>query len=80
VVLDSVKESRFEDREWEAAKSFDAKAKKRCAELGLTVIDVPEAEIQKARAMMKPAWDAWLKRTGPEGTRALELALKALGR
>ncbi len=80
VVLDSVKESRFEDREWEAAKSFDAKAKQRCAELGMTVIDVPEAEIQKARSMMKPAWDAWLKRTGPEGKRALELALKALGR
>ena len=48
VVLDSVKESRLEDREWEAAKSFDAKAKQRCGELGMTVIDVPENEIQKA--------------------------------
>jgi TRAP-type C4-dicarboxylate transport system substrate-binding protein len=80
VVLDSVKESRFEEREWEEAKAFDAKAKRRCAELGMTVVDVPEAEIEKARKMMKPAWDAWLKRSGPEGQRALELALKALGR
>jgi len=80
VVLDSIKESRFEDKEWEDAKAFDAKAKKRCAELGLTVVDVPQAEIEKARKMVKPAWDAWLKRSGPEGKRALDLALKALGR
>ena len=80
VVLDSVKESRFEDKEWEDAKAFDAKAKTRCAELGMTVVDVPQAEIEKARKMVKPAWDAWLKRTGPEGARALDLALKALGR
>ncbi len=80
VVLDSIKESRFEDQEWENAKAFDARAKKRCAELGMTVVEVPQAEIDKARSMIKPAWDGWLKRTGPEGKRALELALKALGR
>ena len=80
VVLDSIKESRFEDQEWENAKAFDARAKKRCAELGMTVVEVPQAEIDKARNMIKPAWDGWLKRTGPEGKRALELALKALGR
>ena len=80
VVLDSIKESRFEDKEWEDAKAWDARAKKRCAELGMTVVDVPQAEIDKARNMIKPAWDGWLKRTGPEGKRALELALKALGR
>lgn len=80
VVLDSIKESRFEEKEWEDAKSWDARAKKRCAELGLTVVDVPQEEIMKARQMAKPAWDAWLKRTGPEGKRALELATKALGR
>lgn len=80
VVLDSIKESRFEDKEWEDAKAFDARAKKRCAELGMTVVEVPQAEIDKARSMIKPAWDGWLKRTGPEGKRALELALKALGR
>ncbi|MCX5906461.1 MAG: hypothetical protein NTY64_04530 [Deltaproteobacteria bacterium] len=43
-------------------------------------MDVPQVEIEKARKMMKPAWDAWLKRSGPDGQRALELALKALGR
>ena len=80
VVLDSIKESRFEDKEWEDAKAWDARAKKRCAELGLTVVDVSPAEIEKARTMMKPAWDAWLKRSGPEGKRGLDLALKALGR
>lgn len=80
VVLDSIKESRFEDKEWEDAKAFDARAKKRCAELGMTVVEVPQAEIDKARNMIKPAWDGWLKRTGPEGKHALDLALKALGR
>jgi TRAP-type transport system periplasmic protein len=80
VVLDAVKESRFEDKEWEDAKAWDAKAKARCAELGLTIVDVPAAEIEKARKMVKPAWDNWLKRTGAEGQRALDLAAKALGR
>jgi len=80
VVLDSIKESRFEDKEWEDAKAWDARAKKRCTELGMTVVDVPRAEIEKARKMVKPAWDAWLKRTGPDGQRAFELAQKALGR
>ena len=80
VVLDAVKESRFEDKEWEDAKAWDARAKKRCAELGMTVVDVSPAEIEKARKMIKPAWDNWLKRTGAEGKRALELAGKALGR
>lgn len=80
VVLDSVKESRWEEKEWEDAKSWDAKAKQRCAELGMTVVEVPSAEIEKARKMIKPAWDNWLKRTGPEGKRAMDLALKALGR
>jgi TRAP-type C4-dicarboxylate transport system substrate-binding protein len=80
VFLAAVKESHFEDKEWEDAKAWDAKAKKRCAELGLTVVDVSPAEIEKARKMVKPAWDNWLKRTGAEGQRALDLAAKALGR
>jgi TRAP-type C4-dicarboxylate transport system substrate-binding protein len=80
VVLDAVKESRFEDKEWEDAKAWDSRAKKRCAELGMTVVDVSPAEIEKARKMIKPAWDNWLKRTGAEGQRALDLAGKALGR
>ena len=80
VVLAAVKESRFEDKEWEEAKAWDARAKKRCTELGLTVVDVSPAEIEKARKMVRPAWDNWLKRTGPEGQRALDLAAKALGR
>jgi TRAP-type C4-dicarboxylate transport system substrate-binding protein len=79
-VKDALKESRFEDKEWEDAKALDANAKKRCTELGMTVVEVPQAEIVKARSMMKPAWDAWLKRTGDDGKRAVDLALKALGR
>jgi hypothetical protein len=43
-------------------------------------VDVPGAEIEKARKMVKPAWDNWLKRTGAEGQRAMDLAAKALGR
>ncbi len=80
VVKDAFKESRFEDKEWEDAMALDANAKKRCAELGMTVVEVSEEEITKARNMMKPAWDAWLKRTGKDGKRAVELAEKALGR
>ena len=48
--------------------------------LGMTVVEVSQAEIDKARNMMKPAWDNWLKRTGQDGIRAIELANKALGR
>ncbi len=80
VVLDAIKESRFEDKEWEDAKAWDARAKKRCAELGMTVVEVAPEEIAKARKMVKPAWDNWLKRSGAEGKRALDLATKALGR
>ena len=79
VVLDSIKESRFEDKEWEDAKAWDARAKKRCAELGMTVVEVAQAEIDKARKMVKPAWDDWLKRSGAEGKRALELATEGPG-
>lgn len=80
VVWDSLKEVRFEEKEWEDAKALDANAKKRCIELGMTVIEVSKEEIAKARKAVKPAWEAWLKRTGPEGKKALELATKALGR
>ena len=80
VVLDAVKESRFEDKEWEDAKAWDAKAKQRCAELGLTIVDVSAGGDRESPKMVKPAWDNWLKRTGAEGQRALDLAAKALGR
>jgi TRAP-type C4-dicarboxylate transport system substrate-binding protein len=80
VVLDSLREIRFEDRMWEDAASWDARARKRAVELGMTVVDVPQPEIERARGMARHAWDAWLKRTGAPGKRALDLALKALGR
>ncbi len=76
----ALKESRFEDREWEDAITWDVRAKKRVVELGMTVIDVPKVEIDRARKLSKPASEVWLKRTGPDGQRALELAQKALGR
>ena len=78
--MDSLKDVCFEAKDWEDAKDLDANAKKRCAELGMTVIEVAKNEISKAREMAKRAWEAWLKRTGPEGKKAMELALKALGR
>lgn len=80
VVKDSLKEVRFEDKEWEDAIAWDARSKKRVQELGMTVVDVPKSEIEKARKLVKPAWDTWVKRTGAEGRRAMEMAMKALGR
>jgi len=80
VVKDSFKEVRFEDKTWEDAISWDNKAKKRVQELGMTAVDVPKAEIEKARKLSRPSWDIWLKRTGPDGKKAMEIALKALGR
>jgi TRAP-type C4-dicarboxylate transport system substrate-binding protein len=80
VVSNSLKEVRFEDKSWEDAISWDNKAKKRVQELGMTVIDVPKEEIEKARKIARPSWDLWLKRTGADGKKALEIALQALGR
>jgi len=80
VVLDSLREIRFEERMWEDTVAWDARAKKRAVELGMTVVDVPPTEIERARMQARSAWNAWLKRTGAQGKRALDLALKALGR
>lgn len=80
VVLDAVKESRLEERNWEEAKAWEERARKRVQELGMTVIDPPKEEIAKARELSRAAWDTWLRRAGPESKRAMETALKALGR
>jgi TRAP-type C4-dicarboxylate transport system substrate-binding protein len=80
VVLDAVKETNLEDKEWGDAIAFDERVRKRLPELGMTVVDPPKEEIAKARAAAKGAWDTWLARTGPDGKRGFELALKALGR
>jgi TRAP-type transport system periplasmic protein len=79
-VLDALKAVRFEDKEWEDAIAWDSQARKRIQELGMTVVDPPKAEVDKARQVARQTWDAWVKRTGEPGKRALELALKALGR
>src|SRR5262245_18850447 len=78
--LDAMKETRYEDKEWEDASAWDAKARQRCAELGMTVVDPPKEEIEKARKLARTGWDTWLTRTGADGKRGFELALKALGR
>ncbi|MBI3635175.1 MAG: TRAP transporter substrate-binding protein DctP [Candidatus Rokubacteria bacterium] len=80
IVLDAVKETNLEEKEWADAIAFDERVKKRLPELGMTVVDVPKDEIAKARTVAKEAWDTWLKRTGADGKRGLDLALKALGR
>ena len=49
-------------------------------EIGMTIIDPPKEEIEKARKLAHGAWDIWLSRTGADGKRGFELALKALGR
>jgi TRAP-type transport system periplasmic protein len=80
VVLDSLKEVRFEDKEWEDAKAFEERALKRFPEIGMTVVNPSKEEIEKARKASHAAWDTWLARSGPDGKRGMELALKALGR
>ncbi len=80
VVSASFKEIRFEDKTWEDAISWDTKAKKRVQELGMTAVDVSKAEIEKARKLSRPSWDIWLKRTGADGKKAMEIASQALGR
>jgi TRAP-type transport system periplasmic protein len=80
VLLDSIKEMRFEDKEWEDAKAMDERTRKRVVELGMTVIDPSPEEIAKARQASSVAWESWLKRTGENGKRAMGIALKALGR
>ena len=74
------KDSRLEDKEWEDAAAWDAKARQRCAELGMTVVDPTKDEIEKARKLARAGWDIWLTRTGADGKRGMDLALKALGR
>jgi TRAP-type C4-dicarboxylate transport system substrate-binding protein len=80
VVLDSLKEVRFEDKEWEDAKAFEERALKRFPEIGMTVVNPSKEEIEKARKASRAAWDTWLTRSGADGKRGMDLALKALGR
>ena len=80
IVLDALKEVRFEDKEWEDAKAFEERALKRFPEIGMTVVNPSKEEIEKARQLSRAAWDTWLSRSGPDGKRGMELALKALGR
>jgi hypothetical protein len=46
----------------------------------MTIVDPAREEIEKARKIARAAWDTWLTRTGADGKRGLDLALKALGR
>ena len=79
-ILDGVKESNLEEKEWADAIAFDERVRKRLPELGMTVVDPPKDELDKARKAARSVWDTWLTRTGADGKRGLELALKALGR
>jgi TRAP-type C4-dicarboxylate transport system substrate-binding protein len=80
VVLDALREVRFEDKEWEDAKAFEERTLRRFPELGMTVVNPAPAEIEQARKLARATWDTWLGRTGADGKRGMELALKALGR
>ena len=46
----------------------------------MTIVEPPKEELDKARKAAKGSWDTWLQRTGADGKRGLDLALKALGR
>jgi TRAP-type transport system periplasmic protein len=80
VVLDATKETNLEEKEWADAAAFDERVRKRLPELGMTVVDPSKDELEKARKLARAAWDTWLSRTGADGKRGLELAMKALGR
>ena len=80
VVLDAIKETNLEEKEWADAIAADERTRKRLPELGMTIVEPSKDEIEKARKAAKAAWDTWLSRTGADGKRGLELALKALGR
>ena len=79
-LTDGIREVRLEDKEWEDAKAFEERALKRFPELGMTVVNPAPAEIETARKLARAVWDTWLARTGADGKRGMELALKALGR
>jgi TRAP-type transport system periplasmic protein len=80
VVLDTLKDTGLEDKEWADAAAADDAVRKKLPQLGMTVVDPSKDEIEKARKAARAAWDTWLGRTGPDGKRGLDLALKALGR
>jgi TRAP-type C4-dicarboxylate transport system substrate-binding protein len=79
-VLDAVKESNLEEKEWQDAAAAEERTRKRLPELGMTIVEPSKDELAKARQIARAAWDTWLQRTGADGKRGLELALKALGR
>ena len=79
-MLDAVKETNLEEKEWADAAAFDERTRKRLPELGMTIVDPSKEEMDKARKVARAAWDTWLSRTGADGKRGLELAMKALGR
>jgi len=80
LLLESFKELSFEDKEWADAKAMDERTRKRVVELGMTIVDPSPEEIAKARQASGVAWESWLKRTGENGKRAMEIAKKTLGR
>jgi TRAP-type C4-dicarboxylate transport system substrate-binding protein len=80
IVLASLAEVRFEDKEWEDARAFEERVLKRFPELGMTVVNPAPTEITQARTQARATWDTWIGRTGADGKRGMDLALKALGR
>lgn len=80
VVTDAVTESKLEERQWADVRTLDANARDRVKALGMTVVDPDPAEIDKARQAALRGWDLWLKRTGDNGKRAMDIARKVLGR
>ena len=46
----------------------------------MTVVDPAPEELAKARKAAHAGCDIWLTRTGADGKRGMDLALKALGR
>jgi TRAP-type C4-dicarboxylate transport system substrate-binding protein len=79
IVRNTAKE--LEPKAWDAAvwKGGPAYFDKLKAE-GMNIVEISDQEKAKAMALTSQVWDKWLKRTGPEGQKALNAALKAMGR
>src|SRR5437660_10971291 len=49
IVLDAMKETNLEEKEWQDASDADERARKRLPAPGMTAVDPPKADIDKAR-------------------------------
>ena len=79
-VLDSIKETNLEEKEWADAAAADERTRKRLPELGMTVVDPPRTSWRRRARSPRPPGTPGSSARGADGKRGMDLALKALGR